>query len=160
MFSSLVLWTWFLAAAPGPGGLPPISEHTLPEVLKAHKGQVLVLNFWATWCGPCREEFPYLVRLDREMREQGVRVVSISMDEVEDAEAAVAFLKAQGAEFDSYLRGFESFPDFVDAVDPDWVGALPTTFVFGRDGRRVHRFLGAVTWDELISVVRPLAETP
>jgi thiol-disulfide isomerase/thioredoxin len=145
-----------MAAALASGALPPVSEKSLPSILKSHEGSVLVLNFWATWCGPCREEFPYLVRLHRELGNRGVVVVSISMDEPEDAQAAVSFLAGQGAEFPSYIRNFESFPDFVDVVDPAWSGALPATFVFRRDGTLDQRFLGAVTWEQLFGAVSPL----
>lgn len=142
------------------GSLPAISEETLPEVLSQHRGKVVVLNFWATWCGPCREEFPHLVRLHRELAERGLTVMTISMDEEEEAATAAAFLQAQGAEFPSYIRGFDDFGRFVDAIDPQWSGALPSTFIFGRDGDLRRRFVGEISWDQLLAAVTPLLEQP
>ncbi len=138
--------------------LPKVSESDLPQVLSAHRGQVVVLNFWATWCGPCREEFPHLVRLHRELSARGLTVIAVSMDEQEDAPAAAAFLQQQGATFPSYIRGFEDFGRFVDAVDPEWSGALPSTFVFNRKGGLSRRFIGEVSWEQLIAAVSPLLE--
>lgn len=159
MVHSAVLLTWMVAAASF-GGLPPIGEKNLASVIEGHRGNVLVVNFWATWCGPCREEFPYLVRLHRDFGGRGVRVVSISMDEPEDVQAAVSFLEAQGADFPSFIRDFENFSAFVDLVDPDWPGALPATFVFNAEGKLTQRFLGAVSWDQLEDAVTPLLRSP
>jgi thiol-disulfide isomerase/thioredoxin len=142
------------------GGLPSISEQSLPEVLSGYRGQVVVLNFWATWCRPCREEFPHLVRLHRELADRGLTVMVVSMDEEEDAAAAAAFLQKQGADFPSYIRGFEDFGRFVDAVDPQWSGALPSTFIFRRDGELYQRYVGEVTWEQLVAAVTPLLEQP
>lgn len=142
------------------GSLPAISEESLPAVLSQYRGQVVVLNFWATWCGPCREEFPHLVRLHQELGKRGLTVMTVSMDEEEDAAAAASFLQAQGAEFTSYIRGFDDFGRFVDAIDPEWSGALPSTFIFKPDGELHQRFVGEVSWEQLIGAVTPLLEQP
>ena len=140
------------------GQLPLLSESQLARLLETSKGEVLVVNFWATWCGPCREEFPDFVKLHREKADLGLKMVAISMDEPEDEKAAVAFLEEQGVEFPAYLRGFEDFEKFVNAIDPEWSGALPTTFIFDRSGKRAFRHVGKTTFEELIEEISPLLE--
>ena len=138
------------------GQLPLLSENQLNQLLESSKGQVLVVNFWATWCGPCREEFPDFVRLHREKADSGLKVVAISMDEPEDEKEAVEFLEKQGVEFSAYLRDFEDFEKFVNVIDPDWSGALPTTFIFDRSGKRAFRHVGKTSFEELMEEISPL----
>lgn len=136
--------------------LPSVNESSLPRLIQDYEGQVVVLNFWATWCGPCREEFPYFVALDRARRDQGLVVLTISMDEPEDAAKAEAFLEKQGAEFPSYIRGFDDFEKFVNSIDPSWMGTLPATFVFDRLGKLRFRQFGEITRQQLNDAVDPL----
>jgi thiol-disulfide isomerase/thioredoxin len=136
--------------------LTPLSEEGLEQLIDDHKGQVLVVNFWATWCGPCRDEFPDLVKLFDENNSRGLDLASISMDEPEDAESALQFLEKQRVEFQTFIRDFEDFNQFVEKIDPGWSGALPATFVFDREGKRVFSHVGVVTYSELAEVVRPL----
>lgn len=145
---------WMLAV--GSVGLPSVDERGLPELIRQHQGEVVVLNFWATWCGPCREEFPLFVDLDRSRRGDGLAVVTVSMDEPEDVSKAQAFLKEQGADFPSYIRGFDDFEAFVNAIDPAWTGALPATFIFDRTGKLRFRQIGEVTKAQLTGAVQPL----
>lgn len=129
--------------------LVPVDEAGLEELLARHRGQVVVLSFWATWCGPCRDEFPGLVDLYRTHRHRGLQLLTVSMDEPEDRPAAEQFLNEQGAPSPAYIRNFQDFEKFVNVVDPGWVGVLPATFVFDREGRLRFRHYGEVTREEL-----------
>jgi thiol-disulfide isomerase/thioredoxin len=132
--------------------LPRVGEEQLLQVIGEHRGKITVVNFWATWCSPCREEFPYLVRLYDERRGDVV-VVSISMDEPDEAELAAAYLEEQNARFPAYLRGFKDFEVFANLVDPSWSGAIPATFVYDREGNRVFSHQGKLTYEELLELV-------
>lgn len=159
----IVLLSLFLlatpASLPGPDDLPvlpALNEEQLGALLQENEGNVLLVNFWATWCGPCREEFPDFVRLYNEFKDQGLSVVTISMDEPEDHEQAAAFLKQQNARFSSYIRGFEDFNEFVNAIAPEWSGALPATFLFDRDGESVFTRVGKTSYEELNKEITPI----
>jgi thiol-disulfide isomerase/thioredoxin len=136
--------------------ITPLDEDGMENLIAENLGSVLVINFWATWCGPCRDEFPDLIRVYEENKDQGLIMASVSMDEPEDRDAAIEFLQEQGATFPSYIRDFEDFPDFVSRVDPDWTGVLPVTFIFDQKGKRVLTHLGIINYDELSGKVDQL----
>lgn len=114
-----------------------IHTATAAEVLRAVRepgARAVLVNMWATWCGPCREEFPDLVRLQRNYRARGLKIVFVSWDT--DTEVARRFLAAQGVDYPSFVKsGAERDPQFIDAFDPRWSGAMPTTFLYDGQGR-------------------------
>lgn len=111
--------------------VPADSARVLEEVRRPGAEAVLV-NVWATWCTPCREEMPDLVRIHREWKGRGFRLVLVSGDFEEDEAAAREFLASVGVDFPTYLKN-ESDMAFIDALDARWSGALPATFLY--DGR-------------------------
>jgi thiol-disulfide isomerase/thioredoxin len=78
-----------LAAA---AGLTPLAEPDYTKLIAAHKGKVVLVNFWATYCVPCRAEMPSLVKLHEKLKAKGFQLVTISADEPEDEGRAVMFL--------------------------------------------------------------------
>jgi len=120
------------------------------------RGRVLLVNFWATWCEPCREEFPALVRLHKTYRARGLSLVAISMDEPESVGAIEKFLKDQGAEFGSYRHNFRDFGAFVDTINPRWGGGIPATFLFDRKGKLLEGWQGATSFAEFEQAAKPL----
>ncbi len=104
------------------------------------KGKVVLLDFWATWCPPCREEMPWLVNLAREYDSKGVAFVAVSHDEPEEAKAAVGIYVDQ-------LPGLRPYAVFGDpAVGALYkVRALPTLYVLDREGKVVASHTGQTT---------------
>lgn len=150
MIASALLFAAFLSVP-----LPTVGEDLVQKVVQPHEGRVVVVNMWATWCGPCREEFPDLVRLYKENKGALV-LVAVSMDEPEDAGKAAEFIKQYKSDFPAYIRGFKDFEAFSNALDPKWMGAIPATFVFDKSGKRVFTKEGKVTYDQLKKVIAPL----
>jgi thiol-disulfide isomerase/thioredoxin len=158
-----------VAAEPPPAATPPVAEvktaglevlpATAAEVLDAvRKGgsRVTVVNLWATWCTPCREEFPDLMRFYKAYKDRGISLVLVSGDFSSDTEPAREFLASQGVDFRTFLKSGKD-EEFINSFDPAWSGALPATFVYNDRGEKVHSFLGTVTYDSLERVVAPLA---
>jgi thiol-disulfide isomerase/thioredoxin len=141
---------------PPPRGVVDLDEAGWERVRARQHGRALLVNFWATWCDPCREEFPNLVRLHNTYRSHGLSVVAISMDEPESAPAIEQFLKSQGANFGSYRQHFKDFEALVNSINPRWGGGIPATFLFDREGRLVDSWEGATTFGEYESAVKPL----
>ena len=113
----------------------------LLRMIRSGAGPLTVINVWATWCGPCKEEFPDLLAVARAYKSKGVRLAFVSTDFGPDRAAAVEFLKAQGAPLPSYIKAGKD-EAFIEALDPRWVGTLPATVIFDNTGRRVKFFQG------------------
>jgi len=117
----------------------------------------LLVNFWATWCEPCRKEFPDLVKIDAEFRPRGLEFVVVSVDDVSEIKAGVpAFLRLMRASMPAYLLNAADTDAAVTAVDPAWGGELPATFLFDRDGKVAFRHTGLVKPAELREALEKL----
>ncbi len=134
-----------------------IDEKGLTEVKAKSKGNVLVLNFWATWCKPCVEEFPDLLKLQRTYAAKGLRVAFVSIDDDAKARQKVAaFLKKVKISFPSYLKKSSDDERFINSVDSSWSGAIPATFIYDRNGKLVERKTEESTFEELEKSVKSL----
>ncbi len=141
---------------PLPAGIVNLDEKGWEGVRTRHRGRVLLVNFWATWCEPCREEFPAIVKLYQTYRGRGLSVVAISMDEPESMPAIEEFLKSQGAQFGSYRHNFRDFSALIDTINPRWGGGIPASFLYDPQGQLVSSWQGATKYEEFESAVVPL----
>jgi len=141
---------------PPPRGVVDLDETGWERLRAQQRGRVLLVNFWATWCEPCREEFPGLVRLHHTYRSHGLSVVAISMDEPESRPAIEQFLKSRGANFGSYRQQFKDFEALVNSINPRWNGGIPATFLYDRVGKLVQSWQGATKYEEFEGPVRRL----
>jgi thiol-disulfide isomerase/thioredoxin len=139
--------------APRPAALKPVDATGYEALLKEHSGKTVLVNFWATWCEPCRHEMPFLAALAERYRQRGFRLVTISADDEDDLPRAEQFLRASGVPFPAYYKQADDDSAFIDAIDPKWSGALPATFLYDAQGRRVARFIGETELDVLEEAV-------
>jgi len=116
----------------------------------AEKGHVVLVNFWATWCAPCREEFPDLVRLSRAYAGKGLSVLGVSTDFAGQLPAVEKFLEEKRPPFPNYHKqaGGDD-QDFINAVEPSWGGELPFSVLFDRQGRKVRVLSGKQSYADL-----------
>jgi thiol-disulfide isomerase/thioredoxin len=110
----------------------------LEKILAAHRGNVVLVDFWATWCGPCVEEFPHTVDLWRKYSQRGLAVVSVSMDSPKSEPQVRAFLEKQEARFDNLLSSYDSPLEATKAFGLP--GPVPCYRVYGRDGELKREF--------------------
>jgi thiol-disulfide isomerase/thioredoxin len=135
-----------------------INEKQVTELKASLKGNVVLVNLWATWCGPCVKEFPHLLKLQKLYEEKGVKVVFISVDEPEDTENAVRpFLQKQKVTFTTYIKDGDD-DSFIDAIGTGWRGAIPTTFIFDRTGKQVATLIGERDFNTFEGVIKPHLE--
>jgi cytochrome c biogenesis protein CcmG/thiol:disulfide interchange protein DsbE len=117
-----------------------------PVSLASLKGEVVLLNVWATWCGPCRDEMPSMERLHRELGPEGLRIVAVSVDGAPGALAAGGdvgdFAREMGLTFDIW---HDPSGDVQRAYRTTGV---PESFVIDRDGVIQKKVIGATEWDE------------
>ena len=101
-------------------------------------GKPLLINFWATWCVPCREEFPDLVKIGADYKDK-IDLITISLDELSEINGDVPkFLAEMKAEMPSYLLKTPSEEAAIAVVSKDWQGALPFTILFNEKGEAVY----------------------
>jgi len=136
--------------------LIPLDEEAFRRMVADHRGKVLLVDFWATWCAPCREELPKLVALSSNHRGQGFDFVTISCDEPEQDAEAAAFVAAQRVPSPRYIRRAKDDDIFINSIDPKWSGALPALFVFDRAGRQAHSFIGETNMQQLDAFIKSL----
>ena len=109
-----------------------------PIKLSAYAGKVLIVNLWATWCGPCRQEIPELIKLYKEFRAQGLEIVGLSTENPEGSAAAVRqFVQDYDV---NYRIGWASNDVAITLMQGR--DSIPQSFVIGRDGRIIKRFVG------------------
>jgi thiol-disulfide isomerase/thioredoxin len=136
--------------------LPPVTPATAQEILHVVResgASAVLVNVWATWCGPCRTEFPDLMRATRAYRERGLRVVLVSADDAKDMASVKKFLLNQGVDFPSYLKTGKDM-EFIDALNPKWTGAIPATFVYDGAGNLRSFWEGAADYAMLDQRIR------
>lgn len=158
LLSVLALGAAWAEAPITTGAAKPLPEMRFQDLagnetgLDAFRGQVVVLNLWATWCAPCREEMPSLDRLQQAFAGEPVRVIALSVDRA-GAERVKAFIDEVGATSLAVYRD-----PTVKAARTLKVPGLPATLLVDREGREVGRVLGIAKWDgeAAIATVRSL----
>ena len=142
------------ASGGGPGRLAgaPAQSFDVPRTdgradsLAAHRGAVVLMNLWATWCPPCREEMPALQRFSRAY---AGRVVVLGIDQGEAASVAAAYARERGVTFPILVDERQQYGSTYEGV------GLPTTVIVGRDGRIVRGIDGPLTYEQMIAAVAP-----
>ncbi|MBZ5529105.1 MAG: TlpA family protein disulfide reductase [Acidobacteriia bacterium] len=151
-----------LAAAPALPQAKPVRDPALldlqgyRQLLEKHRGKPLLVNFWATWCEPCRAEFPLLGELAREYAPQGLRVVGVSMDGDGDMILVRRFLARHKPVFPNYRKRPGHHEPFELAISPQWQGALPTTLLYSPDGTLVRQITGGADRATYEAAIRAL----
>jgi thiol-disulfide isomerase/thioredoxin len=139
----------------------PIDENGIQRLVKQEVGKVVLLNFWATWCEPCKEEFPDLVKIAREFQPRGLQVIFVSIDEPEEIDGKVLpFLKAQGVASRTYIKRTKDDEAFINAIDEKWSGAIPATFIYDTNGALVKRLVAQQSFETFAEALRPLLPRP
>jgi len=132
-----------LYEVPGRPAAPDFSVEDMDgavHTLSAYRGKVVILNFWATWCPPCREEMPSMERAWQKLRHEDIVMLAVNVGEDEDT--VFEFTASYPVEFPLLL-------DRKSEVIGNWpVRGLPTTFVIDPQGKIVYRAIGGRDWDD------------
>lgn len=137
--------------------LKPVDEGTFTsKVVTPAKGKVLLVNFWATYCVPCRKEMPQLVAMEARLKAKGFQFVTVSADEPEQTKDAAAFLDKAKVPAPVYIKQAKNDDKFIGAIDPKWSGALPASFLYDKTGKKVRSFFGEVNLTELEAAIKKL----
>jgi cytochrome c biogenesis protein CcmG, thiol:disulfide interchange protein DsbE len=122
--------------------LVPLDVSSYRSVIKAQRGRVVLVDFWATWCEPCRAELPGLAAMARKLHSRGLVLVTVSADEPEQEHDARELLEKIGVPPPVYIKRAASDENFINAIDRQWSGALPAIFLYDRRGKLQRSFIG------------------
>ncbi len=114
------------------------------ELMQNNTDKVRLINVWAMWCGPCVTEFSEFVDMNRMYRGRDFEMVTISMDDVKQKDKVLDFLKGQFASTTNYHFSEEDAYALIEALDPEWPGALPYTVLVEPGGNIIFRMLGEI----------------
>ena len=117
------------------------------QLVEQYRGKALVVTFWATWCEPCRDEYPMLNELAKQYAPQGLKVVGVNLDQDGDLILMRRFMARYKPVFPNYRKrpteeGGSEESAFRQTVLPGWNGTLPASFFYTKDGRQVGSFVG------------------
>lgn len=157
----------FLVAAAGVVARPqaPKAAPRDPEMIDAqgyqklierYHGKPLVVTFWATWCEPCRDEYPMLNELAKQYAPEGLKVVGVNLDDDGDLILMRRFLARYKPIFPNYRKKAGEEAAFRAAVLPGWNGAIPATFLYAKDGRQIGHVLGEGKRETYEAAIRTL----
>lgn len=128
----------------------PLDLEALKGLITQPREHPLLINFWATYCDPCRDEFPDLVKIDKDYRPRALEFITISLDDVTDIKTGVPkFLGSMKATMPAYLLDVPDPEPAIDLIDPRWQGSLPATFLYNEKGEMVYKHIGRVKPEEL-----------
>jgi len=156
------------ASAAAPSAIPAPTVAELPEILvaisaaaRAPGARAVLVNVWATWCDPCRQEMPDVIRFYRDHRDDGLRLILVSADDEEDRAEVARVLTGAGLPADtlSFIKRGDDMK-FINGLDRHWSGALPASFLFDGRGRRRHTWAGPVTTHSLALATGSLLAAP
>jgi len=137
------------AAKPRPV-VSPIDTDGLKGLLTQQRERPLLVNFWATFCDPCRDEFPDLVKIDKDYRPRSLDFVTVSLDDMTDIKTSVPeFLDKMKATMPAYLLNASDPEPAINLVDARWQGDLPATFLYNEKGEVVYKHIGRINPAEL-----------
>jgi thiol-disulfide isomerase/thioredoxin len=133
----------------------PVVVESVQKSLEQYRGKVVILDFWATWCGPCRMEIPGLVTLQNKYRDKGLEVIGVSVDPItgsrQGAGAVASFMKSSNINYSVWLVNNPAALAGYDVTQ-----GIPTNYIINRDGRIVNKLVGARPMEVFEEEIKPL----
>jgi thiol-disulfide isomerase/thioredoxin len=153
----LAAWSTFATPqAKAPGDPKMIDAAGFQKILEENRGKPLLVNFWATWCEPCRDEYPMLNELAKQYAPKGLQVVGVSMDDDGDLILMRRFLARYKPIFPNYRKTAGAEAAFRESILPGWTGSMPVSVFYGKDGRQVAHFIGEKGREQYEETIRGL----
>jgi thiol-disulfide isomerase/thioredoxin len=135
--------------------LPIIDLEGYKRLLADHRGKPLLVTFWATWCEPCRDEYPLVNQLAKEYASKGLVVLGVDMDDDAEMTLVHRFLDKYSPVFPNFRKKMGHEDEFVNGVDPRWHDVMPANFFYAADGHLVSFMVGEhprIDFEKLIQV--------
>jgi len=129
----------------------------LADLLKNNSDELLLVNFWATWCGPCIIEYPEFITVERMYVARDFRFVSISMDSPDQSEKVLKFLKSKESAVPNFLMDTNDKYEVINVVGKEWDGSLPITLLIEPGGKIAYRVPGTI---EPLALRKAIVDNP
>ena len=144
-----------------PTSLPLIDLAGYNHALAKYKGKPLLVTFWATWCEPCRDEYPLIVDLEKKYAPQGLAVFGVDMDDDAEMNLVRRFIARHKPRFPNYRQkpGID-LDAFYRGVNPTWTGSMPETVFYSRDGRIAGHFIGEQSRTAFEQAIQSILASP
>jgi thiol-disulfide isomerase/thioredoxin len=130
-----------------------IDTSGIKELVRNKSDKLRLINVWATWCGPCVQEFPDFIVLDRIYRSRQFEFISINADKLSRKDNVLKFLQKNEASNKNYIFSSDNNSALVEAVDPKWTGALPFTLLVEQGGNIIYRNQGPINMMEMRKLI-------
>jgi len=130
-----------------------IDTSGIKAIILNKSDKLRLINIWASWCGPCVQEFPDFVIIDRIYRSREFEFVSINADKLSRKDNVLKFLQKNEASNKNYIFNSDNNSELVEAVDPDWSGALPYTLLIEQGGNIIYRNQGPIDMIEMRKLI-------
>ncbi len=156
---ALVGFAWMYGKKESPKTIPvsatPLTISSVEKSLEPYRGQVVILDIWATWCGPCRQEIPDFIKLREKYGSQGFEIVGVSIDPIAQqgggAAAVAPFMKQYGINYPIWMITDQA------ALGQYPMGqGIPTTYIIDRNGRVAQKYIGARPMSVFENDIKPL----
>lgn len=133
--------------------LKDVSATELKKIIESYEGErALLINVWATWCAPCIEEFPEIVKIQRKYEDR-LRVIFISADFPDSRERALQFLEEQNVDWTTYFKTGDD-QQFIETISDEWTGALPFTKILDEEGKVVASWENSASFSKFDNHVK------
>ena len=129
----LALLPVFVGQAAAAAVLTPITAHEILQQVRDAHAPVVLVHLWATWCPPCREEFPQVVALEHEYRDRGLKVLLVSADSANNLGAVQDFLREHKVDYPTFIKA-QNDQAFIAGLGDKWRGELPASLFFDSKG--------------------------
>jgi len=136
-----------------PVELQTLDEAGLAKLVKNDTEKLLVINVWASWCGPCVAELPEFVTMNRMYRRRNFQLVTISIDEPEQKDAALKVLRELHVSATNYVSTIADRDKFADVLDKEWAGPVPYTLIIAPGGKVLYRHVNEIDPLEVRKVI-------
>ena len=146
---------WIEKVRKEPVTLVPADAAALKELRANKSGKVRLVNFWATWCGPCVSEFDELVETNLRFRQRDFELVTVAAEFPDQRDKVLGFLKKHHASTRNLIFGDSDKYKLIEAFDPEWSGALPHTLLLAPNGEVLYRQTGELDFLELRRTIVP-----